>query len=428
VSHFDRDLPADLRLVPDVAQPLALEVVYAIIEADFGTTSGELLHTLRSTPIATGGVQQVHRSKLRDGASVVVKVRRPDTAARLAAALAPATLTARLATWFRRAGALDALAAELAEHLLREHDLELAATRQDRFSWLFAGDANVVVPPIKRAWCSARVLTSDFVTGATLPAFLASQPAQEARDRAGAALFDFYLGTLFEHGIYVCDPDVENHLFLPGGRVAFVDFASVREPAPAFIAQIAALTHALSSGDRQLVARATAALGTPVDESDFVSSLLADVYGPMLRDEVTAFSPWVGPTAAELLARWRDTSQPIPSAEPLFLLRTAIGLRALLAELGARANWHQRLQALLRAYPQPSFDVVLLHPGDSAITMARALLDATGLPLREIEYLMNRSPQTIKQAIPRAEAEALRLRLEQAGAQIEIKLVATETS
>src|SRR5207237_9525256 len=110
-------------------------------------------------------------------------------------------------------------------------------------------------------------------------------PPEEARDRAGAALFDFYLGTLFEHGIYVCYPGVDNHLFLPGGRVAFVDFTSVREPAPGFVAQLAALTHALASGNRRLVADATAAFGTAADESDFVSSLLVDVYGPMLRDE-----------------------------------------------------------------------------------------------------------------------------------------------
>jgi hypothetical protein len=376
---------------------------------------------LRSTPIAAGSVGQVHRCELRDGISLAVKVRRPDTTLRLAQALAPPALAARLGAWFQRAGALNALASELADHVTRAHDYDLAATRQDRFSWLFSSDANIVVPAVRRAWCNSRVLTSEFVRGATLPEFLASKPWQDARDRAGVALFDFYLGTLFEHGIYACDPASDGHVFLHGGRVVFVDFASMREPDRGFIAQIAALTHALWSGDRQLVARATAALGRSSDEHEFLASLLADIYGPMLRDEVAAFSPWTGPTATELLSRWRDARQPVASVEPLFLLRTAIGLRTILGELGARANWYQRLQQLLRGYPQPTFDVVLLHPGDSAITMVRALLDATGLPLREIEYLMNRSPQTIKQAMSRTEAEALRVRLEEAGARVEIR-------
>jgi ribosomal protein L7/L12 len=428
VGYVDRDLPPELRLLGDVPEPVSLETVYSIIEADFGTTSGELLHTLRSTPIAAGVAGQVHRSKLPDGTQVAVKLRRPDAGARLGQALAPLIIVERLASWFRRATTLEPLAQAISDHLRREHDLELAATRQDRFSWLFAGHATVVVPPIKRAWCSARVLTSEFVTGATLDKYLAAAPSDEERDRAGAALFDFYLGTLFEHGIYVCDPDPDNHVFLPGGRVGFVDFASAREPSPGLLAQLAGLTHALASGDRGLVARALAPLGAAADETDFLAALLADLLGPLLRDEVAAFTPWPqnDPTATELLARWRDSRDPAAALEPFLLLRTLVGLRVMLGQLGARANWHQRLHELLHAYPQPAFDVVLLHPGDSAIAMARALLDATGLPLREIEYLMSRPPQTVKGALPRAEAEALRQRLEQAGAQIEIKLVSGE--
>ena len=142
-----------------------------------------------------------------------------------------------------------------------------------------------------------------------------------------------------------------------------------------------------------------------------------------MRDEVAAFEPPVAPMLTELQRRWRDTTQPIGAWERYFLLRTMLGMGAMLAELGARANWHQRLQMLLRAQPEPSFDVVLVHPGESAIMMVRALRDATGLPLRQIEHFVKQSPQTIKQAVPRAEAEALRLRLEQAGAQIELKLV-----
>jgi ribosomal protein L7/L12 len=139
----------------------------------------------------------------------------------------------------------------------------------------------------------------------------------------------------------------------------------------------------------------------------------------MLRDEVAAFEP-PPMTLADLIRQKRNSPA---SADQLFIARAGLGLATTMAQLGARANFRQRMHGLLSAWPQPSFDVVLLHPGDSAITMARALLDATGLPLREIEQLIKRSPQTIKQAIPRAEAEALRVRLEQAGAQVEIKLV-----
>ncbi len=417
MAYLDPTLPEALRAafapLDATPAPLSLDEVSTIIETDFGADARDLLHTLRSTPIAAGAIAQVHRSTLPDGTPVAVKVQRPGAAEEVARALQTDALAARLAPWLGD-GPLDVLAAELRDGAVQACDFARTAERHERLWWLFASHGSIVVPQLKRTWSSTRVLTSELAGGAPLAKFLATGPSQETRDRAGLALFDFYAGTLFEHGLYSADPDPANHLFFPDGRVAFVDFGGVREPAPGLVAQLAALTHALSAGEAELVARAAAALGLDAADDELVRVL----YGPMLRDEVAAFEP-PPLTLADLVPR----AHAPPTAELIFLCRTALGLATLLSQLGARANFRRRLHALLSAWPQPSFDVVLLHPGDSAITMARALLDATGLPLREIEYIINRSPQTIKQAIPRAEAEALRVRLEQAGAQIEIKLV-----
>src|SRR5439155_1652818 len=91
---------------------------------------------------------------------------------------------------------------------------------------------------------------------------------------------------LFEQGLYSGDPDPANHLFLPDGRVACVDFGGVREPAPGLVARLAALTHAAWSGDRALVDRAAAALGiAPPDEA-----VLHALYGPRPRRCACAWS------------------------------------------------------------------------------------------------------------------------------------------
>jgi len=333
-------------------QTLSLDEVSSIIEADFGAAARELLHTMRSTPVAVGAAAQVHRATLSDGTTVAIKVRRSEGAG----------------------------------------DFALAAQWQERIWWLFAGHGSVVVPALKRAWCSARVVTSEFISGATLEEWLATRPNDEARNRAGEALFDFYVGMAFEHGLYFGEVDPGNQLFWPDGRVAFVSFAGAREARAGCMERLAALTHTVWGGGGDEVVRA--------------------LYGPMLRDEVAAFDP----PSPELLGRIR-------AAELRETAPVALALATLMAQIGARANFRRRLDALLSGYAQPAFDVVLVDPGDSAITMARALLDATGLPLREIEVMIKRSPQTIKQAVPRAEAEALRVRLEQAGARVEIKLV-----
>jgi predicted unusual protein kinase regulating ubiquinone biosynthesis (AarF/ABC1/UbiB family) len=430
LSYIDPGLPEELRAafgaLGKAASPLSLDAVCTVIENELGAAAREVLRTLRSSPIATSALAQVHRSTLLDGTPVAVKVRHPDVKERLGRDLVPA-LADRLASWFRGAGSLAAVAKQLGDCVQQECDYTLTAQRQERFWWLFASHPTVVVPSVMRAFSSAGVLTSEFVTGVRLEKFLASRPSQEVRDRVGQALFDFYVGTLFEHGLYDCDPHPDNHVLLPDGRVAFVDFGCAREAEPAVVSRVAALTHALWADEPELIRRALVALGLAdadePDVDDFTRSVIHAAFGPMLRDEVAVFAPRPQPGLADVLQRWRKTSLPIVSIELLFLLRTALGVATLLGQVGARANWRQRLQALLGTHPQPSFDVVLLHPGKSTIVMARELRDATGLPLREIEYIMTKSPQTIKQALPRAEAEALRVRLEKAGARIELKLV-----
>jgi ribosomal protein L7/L12 len=435
MSYFDPTLPEELRAAFGAAAaavpPLELDAVCAVIEGALDATAAhDLLRILRSTPIAAGPLGQVHRSTLSDGTAVAVKVQRPDVAAELARDLEPATVATRLAAWFRGGAPLGTLAEELAAAVRAEADFTLTAQHQDRFWWLYASHPIIVVPTVQRTHSSARVLTTDFMTGVRLDKHLLSKPSQEARDRAGAALFDFYIGTMFEQRVYSCDPHPDNHVFLPDGRIAVVDFGSVRELLPLHAGRITGLTHALWSEQPELIQRALVALGVanadePLDE-DFTMALLRAAYGPMLRDEVTTFDPRPAVTLNDVIGRWRRADATPPSAELYFLLRLALGLGALLGQLGARANWRARLQALLKAHPQPSFDVVLVKPGKNAITTARELRDATGLPLREVEYLMNKSPQTIKQSVPREEAEALRERLEKAGAQVEIKLVSVQ--
>src|SRR5262249_14660066 len=58
--------------------------------------------------------------------------------------------------------------------------------------------------------------------------------------------------------------------------------------------------------------------------------------------------------------------------------------------------------------PPDTWDVVLIHPGDSPIALIRALREITALDLRKLETLVAEAPETIERALPRAEAEALR--------------------
>lgn len=67
------------------------------------------------------------------------------------------------------------------------------------------------------------------------------------------------------------------------------------------------------------------------------------------------------------------------------------------------------------------FDVVLKEVGGNKIAVIKAVREATGLGLKEAKALVDGAPATVKEAMPKADAEALAEKLKEAGATAELK-------
>ncbi|MDR3213864.1 MAG: 50S ribosomal protein L7/L12 [Azoarcus sp.] len=67
------------------------------------------------------------------------------------------------------------------------------------------------------------------------------------------------------------------------------------------------------------------------------------------------------------------------------------------------------------------FDVILAAVGDKKVEVIKIVRAATGLGLKEAKDLVDGAPKTVKEALPKADAEALKKQLEDAGAKAEIK-------
>jgi len=68
-----------------------------------------------------------------------------------------------------------------------------------------------------------------------------------------------------------------------------------------------------------------------------------------------------------------------------------------------------------------SFDVVLTATGDKKIQVIKVVRAATGLGLKEAKDLVDGAPGTVKEALPKEEAEKLKAELEESGASVELK-------
>ncbi|SJN58443.1 50S ribosomal protein L7/L12 [Vibrio ruber] len=73
------------------------------------------------------------------------------------------------------------------------------------------------------------------------------------------------------------------------------------------------------------------------------------------------------------------------------------------------------------AAEQTEFDVVLASAGANKVAVIKAVRGATGLGLKEAKALVDGAPAPIKEGIEKAEAEALKAQLEEAGATVELK-------
>ena len=68
-----------------------------------------------------------------------------------------------------------------------------------------------------------------------------------------------------------------------------------------------------------------------------------------------------------------------------------------------------------------AFDVVLADVGPTKIKVVKAVKEIAGLGLVEAKALVDGAPATIKEAVPTAEAEEMKAKLEEVGAKIELK-------
>ncbi len=71
---------------------------------------------------------------------------------------------------------------------------------------------------------------------------------------------------------------------------------------------------------------------------------------------------------------------------------------------------------------QTEFTVTLKeYPADKKVTVIKVIREITGLGLKEAKDLVEGAPSTVKEAIPKAEVDTIKKKLEDAGAKVEVK-------
>jgi predicted unusual protein kinase regulating ubiquinone biosynthesis (AarF/ABC1/UbiB family) len=177
--------------------------------------------------------------------------------------------------------------------------------------------------------------------GQSLDAWLASSPTPEARNRLGEALFRFYVGTLYRHGVFHADPHPGNYGLAGEGRVIVYDFGCVRRFDAATMRAFAALVSAVRDGDRTVMEDALHALGANPRPTmnDSLRKLLRGFFGPLLVPGPRRIRPDEGIEARQAMQTKRAIMHLALPGKLLFLFRLRFGLYAVLSRIEAEADW-----------------------------------------------------------------------------------------
>ena len=73
------------------------------------------------------------------------------------------------------------------------------------------------------------------------------------------------------------------------------------------------------------------------------------------------------------------------------------------------------------AEAKDAFDVILTAVGENKVSVIKAVRAVTTLGLKEAKDLVEGAPQTVKEGVPKADAEKIKKELEAAGAKVELK-------
>ncbi len=182
---------------------------------------------LNTTPRAAASIAQVYEAKLKDGTPVIIKVRRPGIEDKIEADLRIMAHIARLVEAefpeTRRYQPLQVVQ-QFAKSMRRELDLAAEARNIQRFGEKFADDDTVAIPKVYWDYIGHTMNVQERIDG--IPGNKITQATAAGLDLRVLADrgANVVLRMILIHGHFHADPHPGNVFYLPGNRIALVDF------------------------------------------------------------------------------------------------------------------------------------------------------------------------------------------------------------
>lgn len=209
------------------APPLSGPLVVNTFVKTLGKTPGQLYDKFEMQASNAASIGQVHKAEKWNKA-LAVKIQYPGVANSVKSDLRIVKPFAVRIVGMNEVD-MDKYFDEIEGKLLEETDYQLELKRSMEVSAQCAHIPNLVFPVYYPELSSDRIITMDWLQGFHLKEFLEHNPTQEACNKIGQALWDFYQYQVHALKKVHADPHPGNFLMRDDGTVAVFDFGCIKE-------------------------------------------------------------------------------------------------------------------------------------------------------------------------------------------------------
>ena len=349
-SYVDEDMPQTFRAamgrLQHNAPPMSPELASSVIVDELGDAPERVFARWDALPFAAASIGQVHRAITKDSKAVAVKVQYPGIARSITSDLRNVALLRRVVSAAFPGMDVQSLIEELGERLREEVDYLLEADNQEYFAQYYEGHPVIHVPQVVRELSTARVLTTELVSGERFEKIL--QWDQHERDMAAETINRFVTRSLYRLHAFNGDPHPGNYLFHGGGRVSFLDFGlTKRFTDQDLVPLVEALRCLVIEKDGECFRSALEHAGFLKPGAPVPTETVVDRFGlfysTVLQDAPMTITPAF---ASAIVRRFFDAKGPLAPYSDVprtyvVLQRINLGLYAVLGSLNATANWRR---------------------------------------------------------------------------------------
>jgi ubiquinone biosynthesis protein len=262
-----RSITDELKNLLDRLPAVPYERFLGLVARNLGRPVDEVFVHVRSTPIGSASIGQIHLATLHSGEQVILKVVKPGIRKTLRRDTLLLRFLGIVLQPFLGRYQPHRVIDEFCQYTLREADMRREADNAETFAASFRDRPDIVFPRIYREWSNENLLVMEYLDGIkpTDPRALAMR--EKDRQRLVELGAEAIIRMLYRDGFFHADLHPANLLILPGPRCGFIDLGMVGRFSGELRRTLLFYYYSLVMGEAESAARYLSTMAQPSSSS-----------------------------------------------------------------------------------------------------------------------------------------------------------------